>query len=205
MAQQYGVPNNRSAMNHGVTEIRISWLTKSVPKPNTQPLHMTTDDWIRSLDDVHDTYNFESTLDVLRQRADSIAASSTSASEDQAAVDGNHIFSPGDSRIWHGKVKSWVQQQASCYVGEINPSLENQVHLVEALLGHGIIQDHDLRILAPMDPDIDATHPQESVESVIDVNGLDIDCCPLSPLFGLAKGNDQLCDIAPLMTQEAEV
>lgn len=195
-------------MNHGVTEIRISWLTRSVPEPNTQPLHMTTDHWVCSLDYVQNTYNFESTLDVLRQRAGSIAASSASASADQAPVDGNNIFSPGDSRIWHGKGKSWVRQQTSCDNGEIAPSLENQVHLVEALIGHGIIQDHDLRILAPMDPGIDATRPEESVESVepaIDVNGLDIDCCPLSPLFGLAYGNDQVCDIAPLTTQEAEV
>ena len=68
------------------------------------------------------------------------------------------ILSTGDTRIWHQKVEDWVQKHMSqenapaeerqASVDVTPTAIQHKVDLVEALMSHGILQDHDLRILS---------------------------------------------------------
>jgi hypothetical protein len=141
---------------------------ESTLKSVMQPLHMTADDWARSLDGLHDVYGFESALNICCPTLNPILASSSIGSvspqnqEGEVAVGRNHIISPGDSRIWHRRVKDWVNEQLlseiaqSCEdsqdsAGMAQSASQHRVDLVEALMIHGILQEHDLHLLSSTD------------------------------------------------------
>jgi hypothetical protein len=130
-----------------------------------QPLYVEADEWDRSLNSIQDAYGFESALNTYLQGFQMGMPSPLTGealSENQrveAARDGTHIFAPGDGRIWHRKVEDWVSHHLPCESPQFSPieqegtelpqsTTKNHANLVEALMGHGILREHDLRVLS---------------------------------------------------------
>lgn len=131
-----------------------------------RPLHMEADDWARSLDRRQDAYGFETTLtthgQVLgRARVEHGPGKPDTITKEENVSPLGHcdIFSAGDDRIWHRKVEDCVHQQhlrdesqvSECIRDDkekAQSALRHRIDLIEALMGHGILQEHDLRILS---------------------------------------------------------
>jgi hypothetical protein len=133
-------------------------------------LHMTAGDWARCLDTQYVPATiFDDAVDLCRQKLDLAPLKTPAPFEERGNVvkqtpHQGCLFSPGDRRVWHRKAGVWVGKlRDATYESpgynavpqEPDGVNHSQTELVEALIGHGLLRDDDLNLLAAESPSAD--------------------------------------------------